>query len=375
MELNIFSLYVIEETVMDKIKVMVTGAGGAASLGFCRSLREAGTNYEVIGVDSDKYHLTTAEADYKYLVPRIDDHDYINVLNYLIKKHDIDFLHCQPDVEVAFISENREKLLTETNLPSKKTINICMDKWKTYACWNAYDLTLPKTIFINNEQDLKYAFEEIGPKLWLRNTVGAGGKGSLPVDDFEEAKSWVEFNNGYGQFTAAELLSQRTTTFTSIWNNGDLIVAQSRERLYWEYSAGSPSGVTGLTGTGVTVDDAVLNDIAMRAILAVDDLPQGIFSVDMTYDNDGIPNPTEINIGRFFTTHYFFTCAGLNLPDIFVRTSLGLPVPTLANKINPLSAGLTWTRGMDTKPVLGKLINFDKMEEGLSEIRGDIYGK
>lgn len=37
----------------------------------------------------------------------------------------------------------------------------------------------------------------------------------------------------------------------------------------------------------------------------------------MTYDKNGVPNPTEINISRFFTAIYFFTKAGLNMPEIY----------------------------------------------------------
>jgi len=74
--------------------------------------------------------------------------------------------------------------------------------------------------------------------------------------------------------------------------------------------------------------------------------------VDMTYDKAGIPNPTEINISRFFTTVLFFTEAGLNMPAIFKNIALYNEFPVLPKKINPLPDGLLWMRGMDTKPLL-----------------------
>ena len=92
----------------------------------------------------------------------------------------------------------------------------------------------------------------------------------------------------------------------SLWKDGELVVAQGRKRLYWELAKISPSGVTGATGTGLTYSDTELDDIARRAVLAVDNKPDGLFGVDMAYDRNGIPNPTEINISRFFTTHKFF---------------------------------------------------------------------
>jgi carbamoyl-phosphate synthase large subunit len=72
----------------------------------------------------------------------------------------------------------------------------------------------------------------------------------------------------------------------------------------------------------------------------------------MTYDQRGRPNPTEINIGRFFTTHHFFTKAGVNFPKIYRDLALEGRFPTLPRKINPLPDGLLWIRGMDVPPLL-----------------------
>ena len=80
----------------------------------------------------------------------------------------------------------------------------------------------------------------------------------------------------------------------------------------------------------------------------------------MTYDNKGIPNPTEINISRFFTTIYFFTKAGLNMPRIFADIALYNKFPSLTKKINPLPDGLLWIRGMDTEPALTDNARFEE---------------
>ena len=203
-----------------------------------------------------------------------------------------------------------------------------------------------------SEDDLKSAFDRFGPKIWLRFTSGSAGRGSLPTSDFEEGRLWIEFRKGWGKFTAAECLDEQTVIWQSIWKDGELVVAQGRKRLYWEFASRAPSGVTGITGTGVTVSDPLVDDIALRAIKAIDPSPNGVFGVDLTYDREGVPNPTEINIGRFFTTHQFFTAAGLNMPYIFAQAGLDQPLPFIQRKINPLTPGLAWVRGMDILPVL-----------------------
>ena len=200
--------------------------------------------------------------------------------------------------------------------------------------------------------------------MWLRAISGAGGKGSLPVYDVKSAKNWLDFQekNGSwdGNFTAAELLEPETVTWMSLWKDGELVVAQGRKRLYWELAKISPSGVTGATGTGVTYSSDELDDIARRAVLAVDSKPDGLFGVDMAYDKNGIPNPTEINIGRFFTTHEFFTQAGLNMPEMFVKLGYGEDIPKLEKNTNPLPDDLVWIRGMDFKPVLSDMRTVEK---------------
>ena len=146
------------------------------------------------------------------------------------------------------------------------------------------------------------------------------------------------------------MLTEKTVTWLSIWHEGKLIVAQTRARSGWVHANRSISGVTGVTKVGMTVSSAIVTEVAMTSIKAVDDKPHGIFGVDMAYDEKGIPNPTEINISRFFTTILFFTEAGLNMPVIFKDIALYDRFPQLQEKINPLKDGLCWLRGMDREP-------------------------
>ena len=347
-------------------RILITGVGGSPAVNFVRSLRAIPERMEFVGTDCNKYYLMRAEADKKFLIPRAKEGDYIDVLNQIIEENRLEFLHVQNDVEISVISEKREKLNINTFLPSKETIRTCLDKMATYRKWVVAGIKQPRTLIIKDEGDLKFALEEFDGKIWIRDTVGAGGRGSLPTDNFKVASFWLDLQDGWGKYTAAECLTPQSTTWQSIWNEGDLVVAQGRKRLYWELDKLTLSGVTGVTGTGVTVSDKELDIVAQEAIFAVDSNPHGIFSVDLTYDKEGDINPTEINIGRFFTTHGFFTRAGLNMPYIFVKLAYGEPIPKMRRKINPLPSGLAWIRGMDFVPILTTLdeINSNVMRRG-----------
>jgi carbamoyl-phosphate synthase large subunit len=353
-------------------KILVTGAGGAPATNFVRSLRLANEPFHLIGVDCDKYYLARAETEERYLVPKCSAPDYMAMINAITDQTGAQMLFAQPDVEIEVLSERRDEVKARMFLPARETIRICMDKFSSYECWRKAGLKVPETMFIHNQDDLKLCFERFGPRIWIRETKGAFGKGSLPTEKFEQAKSWIDFHEGWGRFTGAECLEKDSVTWQSIWRDGELMVAQGRRRLYWEFANRAPSGVTGLTGAGVTVSDPVVDEIAQHAIRAIDSKPHGIFSVDLTYDRSGVPNPTEINIGRFFTTHLFFSEAGLNMPFLFVKLALGEDVELPKTRINPLPPGLVWVRGMDIEPVLTTMDALNKTVETMNERRAKL---
>jgi hypothetical protein len=355
-------------------RVLVTGAGGSPATNFVRSLRMAPEPVHLVGTDADRYCLMRAETDVRYLVPPARHPSYLDVLNAIVERERIDLVHAQNDAEVAFISEHRDQVGARLFLPAVQTVRLCQDKFQSFECWRAAGLEVPDTVLLGSEEDLLAAFERFGGAVWLRATTGAGGRGSLPVQDYDTARSWLDLQKGWGSFTAAELLEPDSITWMSIWHDGDLVVAQGRKRLYWELSRLSPSGVTGVTGAGVTVADPALDDLATRAVLAIDPHPHGLFGVDLTYDSSGTPNPTEINVGRFFTTHQFFTALGLNMPYIYLKLAFGESPPPILRRLNPVPEDQVWIRGVDFEPVLTSRAEIDRHVAGLEELQREISG-
>jgi len=337
--------------------ILVLSAGGSASTNFIRSLRLSSEEFNIVGTDSNKYYIQRSEAAKSYLIPLCIDQGYIPALKQIVKKEKIDFMHLQNDREISVISENRKEFKNKLFLPDKETIRICLDKYKSYLKWKNI-VPQPKKFLIKTKANLKTAFSLLKDEKWLREITGAGGRGSLKTTDFDEAFYWINKHNGWGKYEAAEFLSDQSITWSSIWQDGKLIVAQGRKRLFWELAANTLSGVTGSTGGAVTISDKALDEIAEASILAIDKKPHGIFSVDLTYDRNGVPNVTEINIARFFTTILFFTEAGLNMPLIYTKLFFNEEIK-IDKKYNPLSDNYAWIRGMDFLP---KLLTPEKFE-------------
>lgn len=346
-------------------KIQIGGAGGAPSNNFIRSLRESPRDDYLIGTSCVPADLFLADVDEKYVVPPAGAAAYAETLGRLLARATPDFLHVQNDYEVQAVSRLREQvraLGVKLYLPASETVENCIDKNKSYELWKRAGVRVPETVLLNTPDDLKKAFARLGEKIWIRATVGAAGQGALPADNYEFARIWIDRFKGWGVFTAATCLTPSTVTWLSIWYEGELVVAQSRRRRSWNFGSRTLSGVTGITGVGETCSDPVVDKVAQDAILAIDQKPHGIFGVDMTFDQGGWPNPTEINIGRFFTTHYFFTKAGLNMPEIYCNIALDAKFPSLGRKINPLPDGLIWIRGMDVEPALVTVEMLEKME-------------
>lgn len=340
-------------------RILIGGAGGAPSEGVIKSLLLSKKQEEVVGMGAVPSDLVLSSAKRKYIVPYANDPGYQKELIKILNVERPELVHFQNDLEVYHASLIRDDIMaagTKVFMPCHEVIETCVDKWKSWQAFKKAGLTVPENIFIHCEDDLKRAFRELGDRegrIWLRaNDMGGGGMGSIPTNDYEMARSWINRYNGWNNFIAAEMLESQTVTFLSIWWEGELIVAQTRKRTGWIHGNRSASGVTGVTKVGITCSDDMVTDIAIKTVKAVDPKPHGIFGVDMTYNWKGIPNPTEINISRFFTTILFFTKAGLNMPEIFKNLAIYNEKPVLTEKINPLEDGLMWCRGMDTEPML-----------------------
>jgi len=337
-------------------KIIVSGCGGPAGVNFVNSLREAEEKFYLIGTDINKIHLEWPDVDERYIMPKIEDPDMLEKLNELIRKTSADMVHPQPDKNVLFLSRNREKIESKMFLPSKEAVEICQNKFESARLWEEKGIPVACAMMVKDESDLKEAEKKFGYPYWLRATRGAGSRGSTLVTNFEVGKHWLGYWNARGtkwDFIAQEYLPGANIAFQSIWKNGELITSQARQRLEYIYPYLAPSGTTNTPTVAVTIKREDVNKIATECVLAIDRNASGIFCVDLKENKEGIPCPTEINAGRFFTTSYFFTHAGVNMPYYYVKLAFDEEIPKLP-KYNVLPAGLYWIRHIDAPAILRK---------------------
>jgi len=345
-------------------RILVTGAGGPASINFVMSLRISPEKLYITGVDVNKFRIHLAPVDNKFIVPKAMEKNYIDTLNEIIRKEKLEFVHSQPDVEVRVLSENRERLEANVFLPSKEAIRICQDKSKSAKVWLKKGIPTAKVVEIKNEKDIERAFDKLGSPIWIRAKHGAGGRGSTPAYNVETAISWINYWKARGEkweFIAQEFLRGRNLAFHSIWKEGELVVSMARERIEYIYPYLAPSGITGTPAVQRTIHDQKVNEIATEAVLAIDSNFSGIACVDLKENDNGVPCVTEINAGRMFTTSFFFSYASKvlygdyrsNFPYIYLKLAYKERIPDFP-KFNILPEGLYWIRHIDAPACLVK---------------------
>lgn len=340
-----------------KATILVTAAGGPGAVNMTRGLA-MDPELRLIGCDASPYYVHLAETAHKAVVPRCADREaYLSAINALCRQHAVDLIMPNNSLEAHVLSGERDRLAAPVFLPPPSTLDIANSKWRSWQIWREAGLPVPQTWFIGDRSDLKTIFREhAGRPIWVRG-AGIPGKGiggaALPCRSLPQAEAWIDFYAGWGGMMASEYLPGDNLTFIGLWKDGELICSQARRRLAYVIPHVSPSGITGAPAISETIHHPGLNDIGPRAALALDPDLTGVSFLDFKCDAEGTPHITEMNAGRFGTTHHFYSVAGLNLPRMYVALALGAPLPEpRPARFDALPAGLTWIRTLDCGPVL-----------------------
>jgi len=333
-------------------RILIIGAGGTAGFNFVKSLREADEDFYIVGADSSKYHIELTDLDRRYIIPGANDTNFLNKINEIIKNERIDFVHCQPDVTVCELAARVDKINAKTLLPNTRTVELCQNKALLNRELKKMGIAVPEAYWLKDEGDLHIACESLlvsGEKAWLRGIHGSGSTASLPVKTREQVENWIQYwidMKGYelADFMISEFLPGPEYAWQSVWHKGTLVRAELRQRIEYLGGKQSISGQTSSPSVARTVVSDKANLLGYDAVKAIDPDASGIFCVDMKTDEEGRVKLIEINAGRFFSTSYFFTKAGNNMPLAYVKLGLGEDVLV---KRNIIPHNWYWIRMMD----------------------------
>ena len=315
-------------------RILVTGAGTAASQNLLRSIQAGAPALVAVGCHTDRFVLRMWTGGPRYLTPPVGHPTYASALARIVKKERVELLVPTTDGEVAAVSEHRDRLRGRHFLPARDVIRTCGDKLALTRRLRAAGVPAPETHPVKDLEGIEEAFGRFGGQspLWCRPRIGSCARGAAAVTTPKQARAWIslwaEMRHVSPQdFTLCEYLPGRDFLCQSLWLNGELILVNTFERLAYFGVDNIPSGITSLSSLAKTVADPRLVDLARAAVCAVAPRASGAFSIDSKENRAGEPMVTEINAGRLFMAMTAFDgVLKHSMASTYVRLGLGEPV-------------------------------------------------
>lgn len=335
-------------------RLLVTGAGTAATSNLIRSLRAGDRALFIVGCHSDRFVLRKSTADHNYLMPSLADPGFLRALRRVGTREKIDLLIPTTDADVAAFARARARLPCRLFLPRKRVIELCQDKYRLNRFLRAHGVPVPLTYPVTGLRAIGKIFARLPARslVWCRIRAGSGSMGAIPVKRADQARSWIAYWREMRgipatSFTLSEYLPGRDFSCQSLWKEGTLVLTKTCERLSYFGGGAHPSGISSVSHLAKTVCEPRVVETCTRAIRAIDPKASGTFNFDLRENRAGVACVTEINAGRFPSGMNIYDLTGKhNLTALYVRLALGEPVK-LREAYEP-AEGYYTVRDLDT---------------------------
>ena len=312
-----------------KRRLLLTGAGSAATSNLTRSLRAGYRGLTVVGCHSDRFLLKKSSGDRNYLVPSLAHPDYFPALRRVIRSERVDLLIATTDSEVRAFTRPHTRLPCRVFLPRRAVVDLCQDKYRLNIALRARGVPVPATYPVKSLRAVDAIFARLPRPVWCRVRTGSGSTGAIPVARAEQARSWIAYWTEMRgvpatSFILSEYLPGRDFSCQAIWKAGELVLVKTCERLSYFGGGSNPSGTSSISQLAKTVLAPEVVAVCTAAIRAIDPRASGTFNFDLRENARGVPCLTEINAGRFPSGTSIFDLTGrANMAATFVRLALG----------------------------------------------------
>ncbi len=312
-------------------RVLVTGAGSAATTNLVRSLRSGDPTLWIVGCHHDRFTLKKSLADRNYVCPSPKLATFRDALCRVVERERIDIVIPNSDLDVEALVDIRDTVPCATFLPTKEVVALCQDKFELTTFLQAKRVPVPATCAVTELGTLPDVFARLAPhpELWCRIRTGSNARGALRVRRPEQARAWVSYweemrGVPITLFTISEYLPGRDFMYQSLWKDGRPVSVKTFERMAYFAAGSNPTAVSSLSALARTVIDQRVVDISARAVLAIDPAASGAFAIDLKENVAGVPCVTEINSGRLLTAMTAFDGVGQhNMALLYVKLALG----------------------------------------------------
>lgn len=146
---------------------------------------------KIVATDNSPYAPALYFADSTYLVPKISDTTYLDIILDICKKEEINAITTVIDPEIEILAKNRsefEKIGVEVLAPYEETARLCFDKYEMFKYLS--ECEIPTVLTFGDYNSFKIAFDEgkISFPVFVKPRSGSGSVGARKILSLESLK-------------------------------------------------------------------------------------------------------------------------------------------------------------------------------------------
>lgn len=174
------------------MKILLTGAGGAAAVSVWKSL---GQEHEIYMADMDPCAagLYLVPGDRRFIVPGGDSPEFLTTLLRVCVQNKIELLIPTVDVELLLVSKHRNEFNAKgvtVALSSSESLEMCRDKYKLLDFCKDTGLTPSFALLTGNTSLAQFHYP-----CFAKPRLGAGSRGAMVINDAQELDSLPKDNS------------------------------------------------------------------------------------------------------------------------------------------------------------------------------------
>lgn len=143
---------------------------------------------KIVATDLSPYAPALYMADKHYLVPRIDDPNYIDTILDICRTEKIKAVTTFIDPEIEILAKNREKFETigvEVLAPYEETASLCFNKYLMFQHLSKHNIPTVLTWGTMEEFDNAFASGNVSFPVFVKPRTGSGSVGARKVRTYE----------------------------------------------------------------------------------------------------------------------------------------------------------------------------------------------
>lgn len=196
--------------------ILITGAGALLGQGILRCLNLSKTKHRIISADPDIRSTGHALADKSYKIPFAKELDYLERVEEIIVKENIDLIFVGTDPELLVFSKHQTYLESKYGLKvivsNSNVINIANDKWLTAEFLKANNFPYPLSALTIDPDRISLLKRSANYPLIAKPVDGARSKGIEVIMNEEDLVRVCSYKNN---LVVQEMLDDDQGEFTT----------------------------------------------------------------------------------------------------------------------------------------------------------------